>query len=74
MIKAIFDTLARLNANMVERDALMRLTDHQLADIGLTRDDARDHNLARIWDAPATWKAPDARAVTARLPRTAALY
>lgn len=35
---------------------LSRLTDAQLADIGLTRDDVLAEMARPVWDVPATWR------------------
>ncbi|MFN6924491.1 MAG: DUF1127 domain-containing protein [Tabrizicola sp.] len=43
-------TLAR------SRQALSRLDDHLLRDIGLTRDQAEAESRRRAWDVPAHWK------------------
>ena len=74
MIKTIFDAITAAHFNRIRRNALTHLSDRALADIGLIRDQASDENLHGIWDTPQTWKAPNARAVTTRLPRMGAIY
>lgn len=38
-----------------QRRALSQLTQEQLADIGITRADARRESQRPVWDAPAHW-------------------
>ena len=69
MIGTIINKLLDMQTEHMERNALRHLSDRMLADIGLTRAQAEDHALNGSWDAPATWKAPRAEAITTRLPR-----
>lgn len=39
-----------------QRLALRRLSDHQLKDIGVTREQANSEASRGIWDAPSTWQ------------------
>jgi uncharacterized protein YjiS (DUF1127 family) len=48
--------LIQLAALTRTRRSLLRLDDHQLRDIGLTRDQARAEAERRSWDAPSHWK------------------
>ncbi len=74
MIRNFIDTMIHAQARRRDRNIMTRLSDRELADIGLTRDEAHDDNLHGIWDAPQIWKAPRARGTTARLPRVASIY
>ena len=74
MIRKIIKMMMQANARRIDRNVMLTLSDHVLKDIGLTRDDARDDNLAQIWDAPQPWKRPSAKDFTARLPRVASIY
>lgn len=44
-----------------QRAHLLRLDDHLLRDIGLTRDDAVREGTRPLWDAPAPWHRADDR-------------
>ena len=48
--------LSQISANRSRR-ALLRLDDHLLRDIGLTRGEAEAEALRGAWDAPSHWKA-----------------
>ncbi|GAA3853238.1 DUF1127 domain-containing protein [Celeribacter arenosi] len=37
------------------RQSLSKLDDHMLADIGLTREEARRESERPLWDAPRSW-------------------
>ncbi|MDA7427461.1 DUF1127 domain-containing protein [Primorskyibacter aestuariivivens] len=39
-----------------QRKALLRLDDHLLEDLGITRDEARREAHRPVWDAPDHWK------------------
>ena len=39
-----------------QRLALKRLSDDQLKDIGITRDQANSEAARGVWDAPSTWQ------------------
>lgn len=41
-----------IDAALRQRDSLRRLSDHQLADAGLTRADAEFEAARPVWDAP----------------------
>lgn len=49
--------LAALAAVSRSRKGLMRLDDHLLRDIGLTREEAETEARRPVWDAPSHWKA-----------------
>jgi uncharacterized protein YjiS (DUF1127 family) len=48
--------LLALAALSRSRKGLMRLDDHQLRDIGLSRHDAQSEARRPVWDAPSHWK------------------
>lgn len=51
----LFSRLLLILAARRERGALARLDDRMLADIGLTRDEARAEMSRPMWDVPAHW-------------------
>ena len=50
------DSLRRAIALHRQRRALAALDDAALADIGLTRDEARAEAARPVWDAPDNWR------------------
>jgi uncharacterized protein YjiS (DUF1127 family) len=50
------DGFLRHRGLLRSRTALLRLDDHLLRDIGLTRTEAETEALRREWDAPASWR------------------
>lgn len=51
-----FSLLFRVFSVFRERQALARLTDAQLSDVGLTRAQALAEAKRPLWDVPATWR------------------
>lgn len=39
-----------------QRQALARMDDHMLQDLGLTRDEAQAESARPVWDVPAHWR------------------
>ncbi len=50
------DEFLRHRALSRSRRALLRLDDHLLRDIGLSRTEAETEAFRREWDAPASWR------------------
>ena len=55
-ITRLLYALPRLFALRRERRALLRLDDHMLRDVGLTRDAALSETARPVWDAPLAWR------------------
>jgi uncharacterized protein YjiS (DUF1127 family) len=55
-LRALPARLLALAALSRSRKGLMRLDDHQLRDIGLSREDAQAEARRPVWDAPSHWK------------------
>lgn len=53
---SLFRRLRDLLALRTQRQALGRLDDHLLRDIGLTPEAARAESDRPVWDAPAHWR------------------
>ncbi|MEO6299895.1 MAG: DUF1127 domain-containing protein [Paracoccaceae bacterium] len=51
-----FARIKRARSLHQERQALLRMDDALLRDIGLTREQALDEAARPIWDAPSTWR------------------
>lgn len=49
--------LRRISALHRQRRALARLDAQMLADIGISREEARAEAERSLWDAPTTWRA-----------------
>jgi uncharacterized protein YjiS (DUF1127 family) len=52
----LFKTLTLLLAARRQRQALGRMDDSRLADIGLSRSEALEESRRSFWDAPESWK------------------
>lgn len=48
--------LLAANALHRQQQALLRLDDHMLSDIGLTRSEAQTEANRPVWDAPTHWR------------------
>ena len=55
-LSRLLSALPRLITMHRERRALLRLDDHLLRDIGLTRETALREAARPVWDAPAAWR------------------
>lgn len=53
---SLLDRVKRAGATYRQRQALRRLDDNALADIGLSRSDAQREANRPLWDAPETWQ------------------
>ena len=56
MLKTLIETVARAARIHRGRQALLSLSDAQLQDIGMTRDEAEREARRPFWDAPTHWK------------------
>ncbi len=52
----LWTRLGRMRALHHQRQALARLDDHILRDVGLTRDEAEREARRAAWDSPSWWR------------------
>ena len=54
--RRLLDRVLAANALHKQHQALLRMDDHLLSDIGITRSQAVRHAAKPVWNAPSHWK------------------